>query len=182
MDLPLPRLLGAHQVVNAGTAVMALRALGRAGGSEAAVTEAEWPARMQRLARGPLVAAAGQAELWLDGGHNPAAGHALAEAQGRLPPRPLHLVCGMLRTKDARGFLAPLAGRAHALRAVPVPGTDGGLTPELLAGAARAAGLDATVADAVEPAVRAIAAEDPGARILICGSLYLAGDVLRSNG
>jgi dihydrofolate synthase/folylpolyglutamate synthase len=65
---------------------------------------------------------------------------------------------------------------------VPVPGTDGGLTPELLAGAARAAGLDATVADAVEPAVRAIAAEDPGARILICGSLYLAGDVLRSNG
>jgi dihydrofolate synthase/folylpolyglutamate synthase len=182
MDLPLPRLLGAHQVVNAGTAVMALRALDRAAGADAAVTRAEWPARMQRLTRGPLVEAAGRAELWLDGGHNPAAGNALAETQGRLPPRPLHLVCGMMRVKDARGFLAPLAGRAQTLHAVPVPGTDAGMAPDDLVAAARAVGLVATAAPDPGRAVGAIEAADPGARILICGSLYLAGDVLRANG
>ena len=110
LDLPLPRLIGAHQVANAGIALAALRALGvDEAACAAAVTRAEWPARLQRLRRGPLVAAAGSAELWLDGGHNPAAGLALAEALGRLPPRPLHLVTGMLRTKDVAGFLRPLA-------------------------------------------------------------------------
>ena len=120
LDLPLPNLIGAHQVANAGIALAALRHLGLGEAAcVAAVTRAEWPARLQRLRRGPLVAAAGRAELWLDGGHNPAAGAALAEAVGRLPARPLHLVAGMLRTKDAAGFFRPLArggrgrGRGH---------------------------------------------------------------------
>ncbi len=91
MDLPLPRLIGAHQVANAGAAIAALRLLGRADGADAAMTDVEWPARLQRLRSGPLVKAAGTAELWLDGGHNPAAGAALAEALTRLPDRPLQL-------------------------------------------------------------------------------------------
>ncbi|HET9068892.1 MAG TPA: folylpolyglutamate synthase/dihydrofolate synthase family protein, partial [Amaricoccus sp.] len=123
LDLPLPDLIGAHQVGNAGTALCALRSLGLdEAACAAAVTAAEWPARLQRLRRGPLVEAAHPAELWLDGGHNPAAGTALAEALTRLPPRPLHLVTGMLRTKDAAGFLRPLAAGAASLHAVSIPG------------------------------------------------------------
>ena len=142
LDLPLPNLIGAHQVGNAGTALCALRALGLdEAACTAAVTRAEWPARLQRLRRGPLVEAAGPAELWLDGGHNPAAGVALAEALTRLPPRPLHLVTGMLRTKDAAGFLRPLAARALSLHAVTIPGEPATLTAEETAAAARAAGF-----------------------------------------
>jgi dihydrofolate synthase/folylpolyglutamate synthase len=184
LDLPLPNLIGAHQVENAGIALCALRALGRdEAACTAAVTGARWPARLQRLRHGPLVEAAGQAELWLDGGHNPAAGIALAEALTRLPPRPLHLVAGMLRTKDAAGFLRPLAGRALSLRAVTIPGEAATLAAEETAAAAREAGFaDAGVAASVTEAVAGIAAAAPGCRILICGSLYLAGRVLRANG
>jgi dihydrofolate synthase/folylpolyglutamate synthase len=149
---------------------------------EAAITRAEWPARLQRLRTGPLVEAAGpDAELWLDGGHNPAAGLALAEALARLSDRPLYLVCGMLRTKDATGFLRPLAERAKSLRAVSIPGEVATLTADETVAAARAAGLDAQPAPDVATAVIGIAAHAPTARILICGSLYLAGRVLRDN-
>jgi dihydrofolate synthase / folylpolyglutamate synthase len=184
LDLPPPRLIGAHQVANAGIAVAALRALGLdEADCAAAVTAAEWPARLQRLRRGPLVAATGLAELWLDGGHNPAAGEALAEAVGRLPPRPLHLVCGMLRTKDAAGFLRPLAPLARSLHAVTIPGEPATLIAEETAAAAREAGFTATrTPETVAEAVAHIAATAPGCRILICGSLYLAGRVLRENG
>ncbi len=182
MDLPLPRLIGRHQVENAGMAIAVLRHLGRADGAEAAMTDADWPARLQRLRRGPLVAAAGGAELWLDGGHNPAAGAALAEALGRLPPRPTYLVCGMLNTKDAASYMRPLAGVAQALYAVAIPGEANTLTTEQTEAAARAAGLDAEQATGVAAAVAAITAREPAARILICGSLYLAGNVLRENG
>ncbi len=183
LDLPRPRLIGAHQVANAGIALAALRALGAdEAACAAAVTQAEWPARLQRLRHGPLVEAAGAAELWLDGGHNPAAGEALAEALSRLPPRPLHLVCGMLNTKDVEGFLRPLAAEARDLAAVTIPGEAATLPAEATAAAARAAGLAAEAAAGVADAVAAIAARDPGSRILICGSLYLAGRVLRDNG
>ena len=142
LDLPLPNLIGAHQVGNAGIALCALRALGMdEPACAAAVTGAEWPARLQRLRRGPLVAAAGPAELWLDGGHNPAAGAALAEALTRLPPRPLHLVTGMLRTKDATGFLRPLAPLARSLHGVTIPGEPATLTAEETVAAAREAGF-----------------------------------------
>ncbi|MBL3560473.1 glutamate ligase domain-containing protein [Rhodovulum sulfidophilum] len=183
LDLPMPRLIGAHQVMNAGAALAALRALGQdETACEAAVTRAEWPARLQRLRHGPLVETAGPAELWLDGGHNPAAGIALAEAVRRLPPRPLHLVCGMLNTKDVTGFMRPLAAVAESLTAVSIPGEAATLPAAETCSAARGTGLDAETAGDVQEAVSRIAARTPDARILICGSLYLAGRVLRENG
>ena len=181
-DLPLPTLPGAHQVENAGAALAVLRALGLAEAAcEGAVTRAEWPARMQRLARGPLVEAAGDAELWLDGGHNPAAGQALARHLATLAPRPTWLVCGMLNTKDVAGYLGPLAAVARGLIAVSIPGEVNTLPAEATAKAARCVGLQARVATRALTAVQAIVAEEPLARILICGSLYLAGGVLREN-
>ena len=184
LDLPRPVLIGAHQAANAGAALAALRALGAdEAACEAAMTRAEWPARLQRLRRGPLVEAAGPgAEVWLDGGHNAAAGIALAEALTRLPPRPLHLVCGMLSTKDVGGFLRPLGARATSLEAVSIPGETATLPAEATAAAAREAGIAAETAPDLAVAVARIAARAPGARILICGSLYLAGRVLAENG
>ncbi|MBU3260146.1 bifunctional folylpolyglutamate synthase/dihydrofolate synthase [Roseovarius sp. PS-C2] len=183
LDLPLPNLPGAHQIENAGAALAALRALGvDEAAFEAAVTRAEWPARMQRLKTGPLVEAAGEAELWLDGGHNAAAGQALARHLGSLPKRPTHLVCGMLNTKDISGYLTPLAAHVRSLIAVSIPGEANTLPAEETARQAERAGLSASTADNVLDAVRRIASAAPQARILICGSLYLAGSVLRENG
>lgn len=183
LDLPLPTLIGAHQVHNAGAAIAALRVLGfDEAACEAAVTKAEWPARMQRLRHGPLVDAAGRAELWLDGGHNPAAGDALAEALTRLPERPLFMICGMLNTKDIGGYLRPLAASAQKLYAVSIPGSEATLPAEATAAAARNAGMTAVQSDDVMSAITDIAAETANARILICGSLYLAGEILKENG
>lgn len=183
LDLPLPNLPGPHQIDNAGAALMALRHLGfDAAACEGAVTRADWPARMQRLRHGPLVTAAGRAELWLDGGHNPAGGEAVAATLAAMPPRPVHLVVGMLNTKDIAGYLAPLAAVTSRLHAVSIPGEKNTLPAETAAAAARAAGIDSRAADSVAGAIAAIVAEEPGARILICGSLYLAGHVLRENG
>lgn len=182
-DLPPPRLRGAHQIANAGAAVAGLRLLGRSeAAQEAAPAQAEWPARMQRLTRGPLAAAAPGVELWLDGGHNPAAGAALAAVLAELPVRPTHVICGMLGTKDVEGFLRPLAAQAESLQAVSIPGAAATLPAEATCAAARAAGLRAVTAPDVAAALAAIVAADPGARVLICGSLYLAGEVLRENG
>lgn len=183
MDLPLPVLPGPHQIVNAGTAIAALRELGFGRiEARAAVTEAEWPARMQRLGHGPLVEAAGACELWLDGGHNPAGGEAVAATLAALPRRPTHLVCGMLNTKDVAGYMRPLAGVAYSLTAVAIPGEPNTLPAEDTAAAATSVGLAASTAPDALAAVGRIAADHPGARILICGSLYLAGQVLRRNG
>ncbi|WP_104017168.1 bifunctional folylpolyglutamate synthase/dihydrofolate synthase [Roseovarius nitratireducens] len=182
-DLPLPNLPGAHQVENAGIALSSLRALGLGEAAlEGAVTRAEWPARMQQLAWGPLVDAAGDAELWLDGGHNPAAGHALARHLAGLAPRPTYLVCGMLNTKDVSGYLAPLARVAQGLTAVSIPGEANTLPADATAQAARGVGMDAGMAESALAAVEDIVARVPRARILICGSLYLAGGILRENG
>lgn len=183
LDLPKPRLLGAHQVANAGIALAALQLLGiEDAACTAAVTQAEWPARMQRLRHGPLVAAAGTAELWLDGGHNPAAGQALAETLRRLPQRPLHLICGMLNTKDIGGFLRPLAPLAQSLTGVSIPGEAATLSAAETVAAARTAGFaEAVAADDLAGTIAALAEADPSSRILICGSLYLAGRVLREN-
>ena len=136
---------------------------------------------MQRLVSGPLVEAAGSAELWLDGGHNPAAGEAVAEALTRLPPKRTHLIVGMLNTKDVRGFLAPLAATVKSLHAVTIPGEKNTLTAGETLKAALDTGHNAVAAESVIASVAEIAAEDPAARILICGSLYLAGQVLREN-
>ncbi|WP_194308422.1 bifunctional folylpolyglutamate synthase/dihydrofolate synthase [Gemmobacter straminiformis] len=183
LDLPLPNLPGPHQIQNAGAAITALRALGRnEAAAEAAVTRAEWPARMQRLRRGPLVDAAPRVELWLDGGHNPAGGEAVAATLARMPERETHLICGMLNTKDVSGYMVPLAPQVTRLHAVSIPGEQNTLPAEVTAEAARKAGIDAVAAASVGDALAAITAGNPAARVLICGSLYLAGSILRENG
>ena len=185
LDLPLPILPGLHQIQNAGMALAALRHLGcDEAACTAGLTQAVWPARMQRLRRGPLanLANASGAELWLDGGHNPAAGAALALVLRSLPKRPTHMICGMLNTKDVGGYLAPLAQVATSLTGVSIPGEVNTLPADQTAQAARHVGLAGRTADTVTEALQAILADDPHARVLICGSLYLAGAVLRENG
>ncbi|MDH3579781.1 MAG: bifunctional folylpolyglutamate synthase/dihydrofolate synthase [Hyphomicrobiales bacterium] len=188
LDLPLPRLLGRHQIDNAGAAIAAARLLLGERAVDAAIatglTSASWPARLQRLSGGPLDEWAGEgAEILLDGGHNPAAGevlaHTMAELEEKLP-KPLHLVCGMMETKSAAGFFAPFEGLAELVVTIPVPGRDACHDADSLAHAARAQGLNATAANSLKDAlaVSAKSATEP-VRILICGSLYLAGDVLR---
>ena len=183
LDLPLPNLPGPHQIQNAGGSIAALRVLGFGEEAcEAAVSRAFWPARMQHMKSGRLVDLAKPAELWLDGGHNPHAGRALAETLSALPDRPIHLICGMLNTKDIGGYLRPLAKIAKGLTALSIPGEMNTLPAEVTAEEARKAGFEATTAASVDDAITAITAKDPNARILICGSLYLAGHVLRENG
>ncbi|MGB5868951.1 MAG: folylpolyglutamate synthase/dihydrofolate synthase family protein, partial [Albidovulum sp.] len=183
LDLPLPNLPGPHQIDNAGAALAALRHLGAdASACEAAVSRAYWPARMQRLAHGPLIDAAGSCELWLDGGHNPAGGAAVAATLARMPKRPTHLIVGMLNTKDIAGYLRPIAAAADSLTAVSIPGEANTLSADETKSAAANAGIKADTASSVLAAVTAIAGRAPTARILICGSLYLAGVVLRDNG
>jgi len=183
LDLPPPNLPGPHQFMNAGAALAVLRILGFGEDAcEAAVTKAYWPARMQRLRSGPLVDLAGEAEIWLDGGHNPAAGAVIAQTLRRMPARPTHLICGMLRTKDPVGFLTHLRPVAESLTSIAIPGETATLPAEDTAKAGEQAGFAPLIAESPHEAIRAIVAGDPTARILICGSLYLAGSVLRENG
>ena len=182
LDLPAPALMGAHQFQNAGAALAGLRKLGLPEASyEAAVTQATWPARMQKLSKGPLIDTAPTAELWLDGGHNAACGATLAEAFTRLPKRPTYMICGMLNTKDIAGYLAPVVPHITALHAVSIPGEANTLPAATTAKAATDAGLKAKAAESVAAALRQITAEEPNARVLICGSLYLAGHILREH-
>ncbi|MFW2588465.1 bifunctional folylpolyglutamate synthase/dihydrofolate synthase [Sagittula sp. SSi028] len=183
LDLPLPALPGAHQFENAGAALAVLRHL-QAGETayEGAMTNASWPARMQRLRQGPLSAQAPGIELWLDGGHNPAAGQAMAQHLASLPARNTYLICGMLNTKDARGFLRPLVAQASGLTAVGIPGEANTLSASQTAQMAQEVGHRARTAETVDAALSKIAQSDPNARVVICGSLYLAGQVLRENG
>ncbi len=192
LDLPLPALVGRHQIVNAGTAVAAYLALMEQqkqiglteSGVEAGLRTVEWPARMQRLTSGPLPALVGEdAELWLDGGHNPAAGDVIADTLvgfEERSPKPVFLVTGMMGQKDALGFLAPFRGLVRAIYTVPIPGAhEQPHSQEKLAEVARSAGLQAFERDGVVEALKTIAAQHKGPkRVLICGSLYLAGHVL----
>jgi dihydrofolate synthase/folylpolyglutamate synthase len=183
LDLPLPALPGPHQIQNAGAVLATLRHLGAdEAACEAALTNATWPARMQRLTTGPLVDRYAPAELWLDGGHNPAAGKAIAATLDTLPNRPTHLVCGMLNTKDVRGFMDPLAAHAQTLTAITIPGEANTLPAQTTADSATSAGIAATTAPDIYAALDGIVASTPNARVLICGSLYLAGHVMRENG
>ena len=200
LTLPRPRLLGGHQLENAAIAVAAARRLGALGPDEAAIRrgllEARWPGRLQQLVRGPLADLAAGVdrdgggggggghgwEIWLDGGHNEAAGHALAAMAEQWRDRPLYLIYGMLNTKSARDFLRPLGARAASLHAVAIPGVEASLSAEEAAAEAGAAGFAAETAESVETALGAIlkSATGPG-RVLICGSLYLSGHVLADN-
>ncbi|WP_299623173.1 folylpolyglutamate synthase/dihydrofolate synthase family protein [Pelagibius sp.] len=187
-DLPVPALAGHHQVANAALAVACARRLDGFGLDDRAIDRgvagAEWRGRLHPLTRGPLATSLPEDwELWLDGGHNPAAGQALAETLQGWRDRPLHLVYGMLDTKAAAGFLAPLAPLARDLKAVAIPGEAASLSAEAAAGHAREAGHDAAAAASVADALQSIVESSaPPGRILICGSLYLAGQVLAENG
>ncbi len=189
LELPLPRLPGAHQAMNAGLAIAMLRHQRAidvpASALRAAMGWAEWPARLQKIATGPLPALLPEgSELWLDGGHNPAAGRAIADFfHLRLAPgRPFHLILGMLSNKDLRGLLEPFAGSHVHIVAVPVPG-HAHHDADAVRAAAESLGLTADAAtDAVE-ALRQLAMRDEAAPlVLIGGSLYLAGTVLAANG
>jgi dihydrofolate synthase/folylpolyglutamate synthase len=187
LDLDPPRLPGAHQVTNAGTAVAALRALGMGENTcQAALSGAEWPARMQRLTSGPLVDLLPEgAELWLDGGHNAAAGEALAAVLDDLRasrPAPVYLIVGMLETKSAADYLAPLGPRIAGMHAVTIPDAPASFSAADLAGIAQGQAISASVAASVTSALEAVIADaSVPVRIVICGSLYLAGHVLSTN-
>ncbi|MFT5486162.1 MAG: dihydrofolate synthase/folylpolyglutamate synthase [Paracoccaceae bacterium] len=182
--LPAPALPGAHQIANAGAAIAALRNWNpRHFGFEdfaVGMSTTRWPGRLQRLENGPLTGLAPSGwEVWLDGGHNPAAGDALAETLAGWDRRPTVLVCAMQENKDATGFITPLAKVADRLIAIDLPGTTPGHPPDGIAETARAAGINAEIVDTLDAALKRLSGA-PG-RVLICGSLYLAGDVLDRN-
>jgi dihydrofolate synthase/folylpolyglutamate synthase len=191
LDLPLPKLVGRHQQANAGTAIAALRRFDPAisvAAIEAGLAQAEWPARLQRL-RGGRVAELGprDAEIWLDGGHNADGGRAVAQVMADLEeksPRPLILICGTLATKETRAFLRPFKGLAQEVVAVPIAGDHYGRLPAEVALAAQQEGIPAAASESVGSALEYLSARDWSAppRILITGSLYLAGEVLKLDG
>ena len=192
LDLPAPKLFGRHQFDNAGLAIATLRALGSfrltTKAFEAGIVGAEWPARMQRLSTGALIALGPQgSEIWLDGGHNAEGGRVVAAALGDLEERvsrPLVIIVGMMGNKDAVAFLGNFAGLTRHIIVVPIPDQDKAMAPSDLANAARTLGMRVEIADGVEAALSSVArlAYEVPPRILITGSLYLAGHVLGLNG
>lgn len=189
IDCRLPDLHGRHQIINAGLSIAALlQADLGAAIPEAAINQGlgdvSWPARMSRLNGGPLAQIVGDGtELWLDGGHNPAAGAALGQFLADLEERaskPTFLIIAMMQRKDVEGFVAPFQDLVREVLAVPIHGhEDSALTAAALADRVSAAGLPVCEATSVLDAIRQIATIEPGEkRILICGSLYLAGAVL----
>lgn len=191
LDLPLPRLPGRFQLDNAGAAIATLRAIDEPAVQEPQIAEglatARWPARFDRLTGGPLPELLPPgAELWLDGGHNPSAARVLAAAMGELEervPRPLVLVWGLLTTKDAVGYLGAFRGLARKIVALTIPGEENAVPAADLAAIAQEEGFETETAETLEEAL-ALAGQtaDDGEgeppRVLICGSLYLAGHVL----
>ncbi len=185
IHLPLPSLNGDYQIVNAGMAITSLRCWepGYFGFEDLAdgVANVDWPGRLQRLGPGPLTDNLPDGwELWLDGGHNPAAGAALAETAKDWSSRSIVLICAMQKNKDLPGFLSPFKGLADRLIAIDLPGETPGHTTADIARAGELQDMEVNTADSLQSAV-SLSAEGPGGRILICGSLYLAGDVLASN-
>ncbi|GAB6051782.1 folylpolyglutamate synthase/dihydrofolate synthase family protein [Magnetospira thiophila] len=191
MRLPHPGLVGPHQMRNAAQAITAIEVLRSRlklnipdGAIGLGMKTVDWPGRMQRLQRGPLVdLLPADWELWLDGGHNPSAAKALANQLRTWRDKPLYLVLGMLASKDADGFLSNLKGRSKTIRTLTIPGESNSLPADVLAEKATAQLLEARPAESVQGAVQDLLETNPGpARILICGSLYLAGHVLAANG
>lgn len=186
VELPLPGLFGAHQIINAGAAVAALRHSRFAGinvdALKRGVERTRWRARLQRLENGALFEAVGEGELWLDGGHNPAAARILREAMEEMnkarPNKPLHLVAGMMDTKDAQGFFAEFKGLAQSIATIPIPTEQRSASAKSLLAEAQAAGIKGEAFDSLLEACRA----GEGCRVLLCGSLYLAGHVLAEYG
>ena len=186
-DLPVPTLAGDHQIDNAAQAIACLDSLGGVPVSDAAITKGldgvDWPGRLQRLTKGPLLDELPPGwEIWVDGGHNGAAGLALARQAARWKDRPLALMVGMLTSKDPRAFLEPLAPHAQLALALKIPGEDGAWSAEDLARQATAAGMTALESGGPRQAIQGIPSRlDRPGRILICGSLYLAGEILKTH-
>ncbi|WP_417667863.1 bifunctional folylpolyglutamate synthase/dihydrofolate synthase [Roseibium sp.] len=192
-DLPLPSLIGRHQYINAGIAIATLKASGVWPGERQAaegLRSVNWPGRLQSLTHGPLVDQCPEgAEIWLDGGHNPGAGVSIAAFMGEQEerhPKPLYMISGMLTTKDPVGFFRSFAGLAREVLTVPISNTTTARDPEELAQFAAEAGLESaafgSLAHAISHIVEAAQDDREPPRILICGSLYLAGEVLAVNG
>jgi dihydrofolate synthase/folylpolyglutamate synthase len=185
---PLPALPGLHQIENAGLAIAGLGNLNRFKIDDVAISQGlrtvEWPARGQRLATGKLVDLLPPGwELWLDGGHNAAAGETLAAVAGEWRNGGLHLIFGMLNSKEPTEFLRPLATYAIGLHGVAIPNEEASLSSSEATEAGRAVGISAALSDGVTAAIKTIVGQNPApGRILICGSLYLAGQVLAENG
>lgn len=187
IDTPLPRLPGAHQALNLALALAMLRHQRAVPVGDSALKAAplwaQWPARLQRMEHGPLLAPlAKDGRVWLDGGHNASAGAVIGAYfdADRLNGAKLQLVVGMLANKDAAAFLAPLKGKVAHIHALPVPGHDHH-PPARFAAVAAEWGIGCTAHADPQAALHAVAALDPAAPVLIAGSLYLAGDVLRRN-
>jgi dihydrofolate synthase / folylpolyglutamate synthase len=190
LDLPAPKLYGRHQFENAGAAIAALRLSGLKlppPAFEAGMIRVDWPARMQRLSQGRLCSLlAPESELWLDGGHNPDGGRAIAAAFADLEERvsrPLVLIVGMLSTKDCEGFLRNFTGLARRIITVPIH-QDKAMPAAALAEIAEGIGIPAISRDDIASALTLTGKFefDPAPRVLITGSLYLAGEVLAANG
>lgn len=188
LALPAPSLPGPHQLINAGTAVACLEQLPGFTLAERSIARglanAVWPGRLQHLTEGQIASALPEGwELWLDGGHNAAAGQALGAALSVWRDKPTHLVVGMLESKQALEFLTPLATVAESAQTIDIPGEANATPAPGLATIAADAGLRATAATDLHAAIGAIMAEEPGpARILVCGSLYLLSHIYRENG
>jgi dihydrofolate synthase/folylpolyglutamate synthase len=176
LELPLPSLVGAHQADNAALAVAMLRHQSALTITPEAMAQgiraARWPARLQRLGAGPLTALAGNRTVWLDGGHNPDAGQAISRHFASSAP--LHLVMGMLTSKDPSAILRPLEGKLASVSIVPAPGHEAHTPEDFLPFTTLSVASFANVAEA-------LAALPPEGDVLIAGSLYLAGDVLKRN-
>jgi dihydrofolate synthase / folylpolyglutamate synthase len=186
LDLPLPALPGPHQIDNAGNAIAALRALNDQRITDAAIavglTNVTWPARMQKLGAGHLWNyVSPKCELWLDGGHNESAGVVLAQAFKDLPPRPLVMIWGMLNTKDPSAFIANFKNIATQVITIAIPDEANAIGADELAKVARQNGIEALSASSLEKALEQASKMEPAPRILICGSLYLAGHVLAAH-
>lgn len=186
LSLPAPRMPGLHQADNAALAIAMLRHQQAVNVPESALAAAmewtRWPARMQKLGDGPLtqVLPSGS-QMWLDGGHNPDAGDAIAKTLAHAAP--VHVICGMLANKDAGNFLRPFADRIASFRALPIPGHDHHAPAELAEFAQNELAIsEVGTADDIADAVEQLAARGDAVTVLICGSLYLAGEVLRANG
>lgn len=181
-ELPLPSLAGVHQHHNAALASVVAKNCKALPVTDDAlakgIANAHWPARLQRLTQGPLAEAWG-GEVWLDGGHNPSASLVLAEWVAK-HPQPVTLLCGMMQRKDAVGFLTPLVGKVPNMIAVPIPGNDAH-PPKKLAEAAREAGIaKVSSAESLDAAMQQLQ-QTPTETLLIAGSLFLAGEILKNH-
>lgn len=182
LDLPLPSLPGPHQIENAGAAIATLRFLKMNKiNCTGAVTDAIWPARMERLQTGSLVDTLPHNDIWLDGGHNPAAGRAIAATLESLPKRDTHIICGMINTKEVEGFLKPISKHCKSLTALSIPDVPNAISEIELMEVGNGFGLTCFQGKNINQILKNLSELYPGSRILICGSLYLAGHVLREN-